>query len=126
MLSFSEIQKFRKKLTAFLTGEVERCGIITAQGEIVECQNLAEDPRDAFRFREEDLKGAIATWHTHPSTTGNLSVKDYIFFKSWPNYTHFTISSDGVWCYIMDEQLRVIQVDEEDDYPARPFGREVS
>lgn len=123
MLTFSEIQTFKSKLPAFYQTETERCGVILADGQIVERENLASDPANHFQFRLEDLEGAVATWHTHPKSTGNLSIDDYYFFKSWPSQTHFIISFDGIWCYLTDELNRVIQVDVEEDYPPRPFGR---
>ncbi len=109
----------------FATG-AERCGVITAQGEILECENLAQAPGDAFLFREEDLEGAVATWHTHPQGSSNLSIADYYFFKSWPKLSHFIVSKDDVWCYVIDSHSLVVLVDEEVDHPAWTPGGEAS
>jgi hypothetical protein len=105
----------------------EICGIIQ-NGEVKQKSNIADNPNDAFKFEEKDLDcaGIQATWHTHPRTVINLSVDDYYFFKSWPHLAHFIISNDSVWCYLIDDQLRVIQVDEEDDLPIRPYGEAAS
>ena len=83
MFTYTEIQKFKKPLAEFWDPEVERCGIITAEGEIVEKTNRAADPARFFEFSIEDLEGAVATWHTHPKSSANLSIDDYRFFQSW-------------------------------------------
>ena len=121
MLTFSEIQGFKKKLIGHWDPTVELCGVITPEGEIVEKPNLSSEPENRFEFALEDLEGAVATWHTHPSGSANLSIDDYRFFQSWPNQTHFIISHDEVRCYTTWDDL-VYLVEQEKDHPARPPG----
>lgn len=119
MLPFSEIQKFKVSLLDWWTPEKERCGRITPDGEIVELTNHAEDPENNFEFALEDLEVEGSTWHTHPYGTANLSIADDGFFKSWPDKTHFIISSSEVRCFIVYNGL-VHLLEDEADYPSRP------
>lgn len=118
MLTFSEIQDFKKLLKAKWTPDLERCGTISAEGEVLESTNLADDPSINFEFPEGDLEQAIASWHTHPVGDANLSLPDYWFFKSWSNIVHFIIYRDDVRCYVSLDGI-MYSVDEEDDLPAR-------
>lgn len=95
--------------------------MITPKGEILEKPNRSSTPELLFEFHEDDLAGAVATWHTHPTTTANLSIDDYRFFQSWPNFTHFIVSTTEVWCYVTSKQL-VYLIDDEADFPSRPSG----
>lgn len=85
----------------------ERVGFILNCGDIVEVQNVAEDPELGFIVRPEDLliyeETAIATWHTHPGESANLSMDDYQGFMSWPHLNHYVIGNDGVRCFSIKE-----------------------
>lgn len=118
MFTYSEIQNFKTPLAELWDPGVERCGIITATGEIQEKRNRASDPTRFFEFDIKDLEGAVATWHTHPQSTANLSIDDYRFFQSWPELTHFIVSLTDVRCYLTSKGL-VHLVDEEKDHPSR-------
>lgn len=117
MLTFSEIQQFKQKLSGLWAPGNERCGIFTPGHEVEEKPNRSKTPLNTFTFDYEDLDGAIATWHTHPSGEATLSPADYWFFKSWPSHAHFIISSTEVRCYIVFQEV-VYLVDEEEDHPA--------
>ena len=118
MFAFSEIQAFKTSFLKFWHPENERCGIVTVAGKIVKKVNRADDPTDNFEFRYEDLKSAVATWHTHPNKSINLSIADYWFFMQWPKMLHFVVSQDNASCYVVvDGTVRVI--DEEEDCPPR-------
>lgn len=84
----------------------ERVGFILKDGNLVEVENIASDPVQGFKVKGEDLlkcvSDAKATWHTHPGETFNLSVSDYIAFKSYPKLTHFIIGSNGVREYYVE------------------------
>lgn len=88
-------------------GDKERCGLILADGTIVELPNVAPEPTEAFCADPEALlpyldAGVIAaTWHTHPSTSSNLSVGDYETFLFWPDCKHYIVGNDGVACYVV-------------------------
>lgn len=118
MLPYSKILELKQSLNDWWSDGDERCGIITAEGEVTECQNLAKEPDDRFLFQEEDLKHAAATWHTHPKSSANLSLPDFYFFKSWPEINHFIVSSTEVRCYSTFDGLLYV-TDDETDYPPR-------
>ena len=121
MLKYSEIAECENRLKSWWQPETERVGVILPSLDIVEVQNLADDPTDNFRIKEEDLKGAVATWHTHPSGHPNLSISDYYFFRHWSDLAHFILGSTKSRCYVVSNN-HVFQVDEEADYPPRPSG----
>lgn len=121
MLKYSEIQDIRTRLSKFPVTDLEQCGVILPDGQIIEKPNLSNDPRNRFAFDLGDLEGVEATWHTHPEVTANLSIADFYFFKSWPNLTHFIVSSTEVRCYLTYQGM-VYLVEEEEDYPSRPSG----
>lgn len=81
----------------------ERVGFLLKDGKVVEVENIASDPLQAFQVSADDLlkyEGkAAATWHTHPGATRNLSVADYHTFLAWPELEHYIIGSNGVRHY---------------------------
>ena len=83
--------------------DIERCGFILNNDQVVEVPNTHEDPTSGFRLREEDLLkygGSIkATWHTHPNDNPNLSVPDYFLFCQLPEYDHVIIAKYAFWIY---------------------------
>lgn len=124
MLEFSEIQKFKKELLGRWDPKVEVCGVITPDLEIQESPNLAPYPEDAFEFRQEDLEGMTASWHSHPKSSPNLSIPDFYFFKSWPSMVHFVIGKDEVRCFAVWAGT-VYLIEQEEDHPSRLLEREV-
>lgn len=86
-----------------LDGPKERVGYILKNGEIVEVENICEDPENGFDVKGEDLLKwpplAAATWHTHPGQTSNLSGADYAGFQYYPDLLHYIVGTDGVSCY---------------------------
>lgn len=112
-----DIPSFKEALLGKWIPEVERCGVISPSGEIRDCANLADDPRDQFRFSLADLEAVGATWHTHPASSSNLSIADYWFFMQWKEMLHFVVSVDHVQCYaVTDGTVRIL--DEAQDYSA--------
>lgn len=95
------------KLLELFSGSHERVGFILDSEEIIECQNISTDPENSFKVSADDIikyaDGAIATWHTHPGATNNLSVNDYDMFLSWPHLRHFIIGTDGVREYVVKD-----------------------
>lgn len=81
-------------------GAKERCGFVLTGDRIVELDNVAEDPVADFMTRPEDvlevIDDAIATWHTHPGISAELSVADYHSFIGFPGFTHYIVGADGV------------------------------
>lgn len=115
---FSEIQDFKRRLRKqdLWVPNRERCGVINKRGRVLEKENRAANPSEDFKFQMKDLEGAIATWHTHPSGSANLSIADYWFFKSWTTLVHFIIFGNDIRCYMEHEGI-IYLVDEEKDYP---------
>lgn len=97
--------------TLWQTGN-ERCGVILTSGEVVELPNRAERPHLAFRVAAEDLAPYLdqvcATWHTHPSSSGNLSVADYRMFQEQDPWRHYIIAQTSVWEYRVDVDCLVL------------------
>lgn len=91
------------KLAEYLPGETERVGYVLDDGQIVECQNICDDPENGFDVSDADMRAycdrAIATWHTHPGATRSLSVGDYETYLVNDELIHFIIAPDGVAAY---------------------------
>lgn len=83
----------------------ERVGFILDNDEIVEVDNVSVTPEDGFEVSAEDLvrfEGrTVATWHTHPNETSNLSLDDYLGFLNWPDLRHYIIGNDGVKAFVV-------------------------
>lgn len=94
----------------------ERLGFVLTRGRVVELVNAHDDPEFGAQFFSEDLfeylysgkHETVATWHTHPSKTSNLSGEDYVAFRNHPQIKHYVIGNDGVTEYYIDEQ-RVVR-----------------
>jgi proteasome lid subunit RPN8/RPN11 len=121
MLSFSELQELKSRLQQYWQPETEACGVVRV-GIVFQCENLSTAPEDNFEFPPNHLEGSQASWHTHPSGQGNLSIPDYWFFKSWPGLLHFIISKTEVRCYgVLTSTVR--NIDDQDDYTAWATGQ---
>jgi proteasome lid subunit RPN8/RPN11 len=96
----------------------ERCGLVLADGSILDVENKHPRPEVGVLFPARELVDheheLAATWHTHPSTPSRLSQEDYIGFLQWPHIKHYIIANDGVRCYRIEDGLIV-----EDCYAAR-------
>lgn len=81
----------------------ERVGFILNDGTVVEVENIAEDPIKGFDVSDADLlaleDAMVASWHTHPGQTGNLSLDDHDSFLQWSHLVHHIIGNDGVWTF---------------------------
>lgn len=86
----------------------ERGGFILNDGTLVEIKNTSDDP-DAFAPAAADVfkhaDAAVATWHTHPEASANLSVGDFETFVSWPSLTHIIVGTDGIRYYAVKNGL---------------------
>lgn len=85
----------------------ERCGVLLACGTIAEMPNLHPSPMEGFAFDAAVLGSPeiVATWHTHPRTSPNLSREDYHMFKQYPHLGHFIISPLGVWLFVSKDDI---------------------
>lgn len=95
------------KLLEFNTGKVERVGFILNDGEIVEVENICDKPEEGFEVSPEDIiqfsDRMIATWHTHPDESANLSTNDYENYLEWPHLEHYIIGTNGVAKYVVED-----------------------
>lgn len=88
----------------------ERIGFVLEDETIVELENAHSDPLggaslksgDLFKYLFSGEFKVIATWHTHPSETSNLSGEDYATFLAYPDIKHYIIGSDGVSEYFVE------------------------
>lgn len=90
-------------LKFYATTGPERVGVILKSGEIIEAENIHPNPDEGFDVSAEVLVKydgeIVGAFHTHPSSTSNLSADDYQGFLNWPDLLHFIIGSDGVRCF---------------------------
>lgn len=74
---------------------LERCGLITARGRVIEIDNVHTSPELGYRMDPkqvlEHLDKTVATWHTHPDSDPNLSQEDYAGFSQWPALKHYIV-----------------------------------
>jgi proteasome lid subunit RPN8/RPN11 len=95
-----------EKLLPYLNETHERVGFILKDGKVVEVENICEDTASGFEVKGTDilfyLDKAVATWHTHPGTTSNLSTHDHYAFRNFPNWKHYIVGTDGVACYVIE------------------------
>lgn len=98
--------RLEKALLKRFSGDVERVGFVLQTGKVVEVENICANPVEGFDVSGEDLVKyssiAKATWHTHPGSDNNLSVSDYRSFLNWPKLEHYIIGTNGVRCYIVE------------------------
>jgi proteasome lid subunit RPN8/RPN11 len=91
--------------------ELERCGFVLTDGEVVEVNNTHPEPEKGFvipaaSFRKYEDR-IVATWHTHPKANANLSQEDYKGFSQWPQLRHYIIGVDGVRAFEVTDGLVV-------------------
>lgn len=92
--------------------EEELCGLIDADGGIVQVPNIHPEPTRGFRLDPMtmlDLMSTneiVGTWHTHPQGDAALSQEDYAGFLQWPALTHYVIGIGGeVRAYQVEDNL---------------------
>lgn len=90
---------------------------------IVEVKNCHLDPAHYFEISEEDigryLPSAVATWHTHPIGSSNLSVEDYRCFLRYYSLNHYILGQNGAISRYYVESGSLLRDDSEDAYSAR-------
>lgn len=94
------------KLLEYWSPEAERCGFVLKDGTIVEVPNISETPTEAYLVHVDDLSRyldeIVATWHSHNTGTGNLSVADYQNFLNWPDWRHYIVEEGRVWSFYVE------------------------
>ena len=97
--------KLTKSLLDLYDGEVEHVGFVMSKNKVVQVENVSDSPATSFDVRGEDIikygDKALATWHTHPNGTSNLSAGDMETFLNWPDIPHYIIGTDGITKYIV-------------------------
>lgn len=91
----------------------ERGGYITSENIAFEVNNIHPQADNNFMFSCEDLdkldsNDVIATFHTHPNKTSNLSKEDYDSFVNWEKLLHFIIGKDKISCYKVSDRGTVV------------------
>lgn len=80
-------------------------------------ENIHPQPELEFQIDLEELEkhDVVATWHTHPNSTSNLSVDDYRCFFSYDSLQHYIIGSDNVVSrYYVENDILLRDDDNED------------
>ncbi len=85
----------------------ERCGVILTDDTIVELENMHPSPFEGFAMDSTLLEASdvVATWHTHPTTSPNLSVADFKAFRTHPRLMHYVVAETEIWCYGMSGDI---------------------
>jgi len=108
---------FKRNLREFYSESGnERGGFITADGSVIEVENVHPNKDDYFMFSCEDLDkleddNVVATFHTHPNKSANLSKEDYDAFVNWEKLLHFIVGKDKISCYKVSERGTVVVED---------------
>jgi proteasome lid subunit RPN8/RPN11 len=102
--------KIKEQLSEYYSTEPsERIGFVMPDGSIIETINISMNPANTFHFRSVDVfnyvfkEGAVATWHTHPNMSSDMSEDDYQMFLNYPDMVHYVIGSDGVNAFIVED-----------------------
>lgn len=107
------VRKLKRKLKA--SDEIERCGVVLADGKLIALPNHHPKPTEGFAMIASDLKPhldkIVGFWHTHPSASSLFSQEDYLGFGQWPGYINYIVGTDGVRAYQADEAGLVSEVD---------------
>lgn len=112
MIDFAEVSQNLQKFYA-ATGP-ERVGFVFEDQTILEVPNISDTPETSFRVAPADLlqfaesENCVASWHTHPNGSSNLSGEDYYAFQIWSNLYHFIVGKDDVKIYTWDKSKRAI------------------
>jgi proteasome lid subunit RPN8/RPN11 len=81
----------------------ERGGLVLDDGTVVELANICDKPEQGYTPNLDELiphlPRMVATWHTHPDATANLSVEDWETFVQWPEQVHAIVGNDGLRWY---------------------------
>jgi len=99
--------RLKQALLDHYAGSVERVGFILPDDVLIEVQNTSDEPEKSFDVSGDDIVRfadiSVATWHTHPVTSSNLSVGDYETFLLWPKHRHFIVGMDGITEYYVED-----------------------
>ena len=95
--------KLNKTLKQKFSAGPERGGLVLNDGTVVELTNICSDPTQGFTPDLQELlpfvDRSVATWHTHPGATANLSSEDWETFVEWPDHLHAIAGTDGLRWY---------------------------
>lgn len=101
-----------KDLGSYWNPDVERCGVILTDGSILQLPNTSPTPALTFELSLEGLPDISATWHTHPTTGGNLSTPDYLLFLQHPKLWHYIVGGpNDVRAYYIEDSRVMLHED---------------
>ncbi len=89
----------------------EVCGLIDIYGHVHLVDNVHTEPEKGYRMdpvsalRLLNDQEIVATVHTHPNGTSNLSQEDYAGFSLWPDLAHYIVGNDGITHYWFEDGL---------------------
>lgn len=102
-----QFETLAPRLYQLLEGDDERVGFVLSDLSIVEVENICDDKRNGFEVKGQDLLDhldvAIATWHTHPGESSELSLNDFYGFRDYPDWDHLIVGKEGVTLYRVNE-----------------------
>lgn len=104
--------RVEKSLLKHYDDKVEHVGFILPHGKVIEVKNVSDNPEGSFDVLGEDIikyeNEAVATWHTHPNGTSNLSAGDMETFLNWPDLDHYIVGTDGLTKYtVVDNEVLI-------------------
>lgn len=106
-----------------MTAVNERCGFVLSDSTLLEVENTHPTPQTHFKIDVPVPEDAVATWHTHPEGTSNLSVEDYRCFLRYDSLNHYILGRNGaISRYYVDSGL-LLRDDGEDAHTARLLER---
>jgi len=100
------------KLHSYWVPDIERCGFVLTTGEILEAENIHNNPAEEFEICPSEFESytdrVAAVWHSHPITNANLSLADYDTFDNFRNLTHIIVGQHEVISYKFKNSVLLI------------------
>lgn len=83
----------------------ERFGLILEDGAVAEFKNQSQTPGKTLLVDRQSIEPflpmAVASWHTHPENSVNLSCHDYAMFLTMPSLTHYIITETRIRSFVV-------------------------
>lgn len=100
-----------EKLRQIYSNDVEKLGVILADGSVIELQNIHEEPENGALMKSQDVfdylysgeHETVALWHTHvKGATADLSGEDYGTFLLHPDMKQYIVSATEIKMYYVE------------------------
>lgn len=91
----------------------EACGFVLGTGEIIECENYAEDPIQNFHIRPEEAAWwwrnaeVVAVWHSHCFDVAVPSEADEAQAPSDIEFWIYSVPEEDLGVYRLDDDGRL-------------------